>query len=160
LPANPYTAGFASTYAGNTPESNRPLNHYMKAIDVFHCPADKGDSYNPAGPATCWDAYGNRYMIEWGRNSYNVQMVTGALPNTTNVAAYSQTPIKGREVGIKSSAKVIQGDWEWAPNRDLTSQRSNWHNYKGRRQVNLLFGDGHVDYSKMPETMVLNTTVD
>jgi prepilin-type N-terminal cleavage/methylation domain-containing protein/prepilin-type processing-associated H-X9-DG protein len=160
FPTNAYTGGPAATYAGDTPEANRPLNQYMKNLNVFRCPADKGDSFNLPGPASCWEAYGNSYMIEWGRNAFNVQQVTGCLPTSPGQPAISLTPIKGRDVAAKPSNKIIQGDWEWQPNRDLSSPRSNWHTLKGRRQVNILFGDSHVDYPKMPDTMVLNTTVD
>jgi prepilin-type N-terminal cleavage/methylation domain-containing protein len=159
-PSNAYTASFAATYAGSTPQDNRPLNRYMKNVNVFHCPADKGDSFNPAGPPTCWDAYGNSYMIEWGRNAFEVKAITACLPATPNASAYLSDPIKGREVGKKPSTKIIQGDWEWQPNRDLSSPRSNWHTYKGARKVDMLFGDTHVDYSKMPDTMVLDNNYD
>jgi prepilin-type N-terminal cleavage/methylation domain-containing protein len=161
-PTNPYTGNFAGPYAGGTPQANRPLNKYLQNVNVCRCPADKGDALNPGGPATCWDAYGNSYMIEWGRSpgAFAVQLVTAALPTTPNASAYSQTPIKGGIVGRKSSTKVILGDWEWQPNRDLSSPRSNWHTYKGSRRVDILYGDSHVDYSKMPDTMDVNTPID
>jgi prepilin-type N-terminal cleavage/methylation domain-containing protein len=157
-PTNAYTGGPAAAYAGDSPVTNRPLDTFLKNVDVFRCPADKGDAYNLPGPASCWEAYGNSYLVQWGNTYFGVQQVTGALPTTPG--GLNQTPIKGREVARKSSTKIIMGDWEWHPNRDLTSPRSNWHTYKGSRRVNLLFGDAHVDYSKMPDTMVVATPAD
>jgi prepilin-type processing-associated H-X9-DG protein len=31
-----------------------------------------------------------------------------------------------------------------------TTPRTSWHNYKGRRWMNMLFGDGHVEYWHFP----------
>jgi prepilin-type N-terminal cleavage/methylation domain-containing protein len=73
LPKTPYTGGPAAAYAGNTGETNRPLNLYVKNLQVFHCPADKGDAFNLPGPPTCWEAYGNSYLVEWNYNRFGVE---------------------------------------------------------------------------------------
>src|SRR5580658_5370659 len=60
LPPIPNIAGNAAFYGGQVPETNRLLNVYAKNVNVFHCPADAGDSFNPVatgGPATCWDGW-------------------------------------------------------------------------------------------------------
>jgi prepilin-type N-terminal cleavage/methylation domain-containing protein len=43
---NASVSGNASDYGGRVAETNRPLNRYVGAVDVFHCPADHGDSLN------------------------------------------------------------------------------------------------------------------
>jgi len=157
-PSKPYTGGPAATYAGDTPQTNRLLNAYAKAIEIFHCPADKGDAYNPVPQVpTCWDAYGNSYMVQWSKDFFGIRLVDGALDAT---GGRSLEPIKGSEIAKKASTKIIQGDWPWAPNRPVDDVRSAWHNYKGQRRDIMLYGDTHVDYSKLPDTMDINQPVD
>ena len=63
-----------------------------------------------------------------------------------------QTPaIKASEVGKKPTTKIILGDWPWHPNRDTSNPRLQWHNYAGIRYMNMLFGDGHVQYWRFPK---------
>jgi len=38
-------------------ETNRPLNRYASALEIYHCPADKGDALYPAITQNCWDAW-------------------------------------------------------------------------------------------------------
>jgi prepilin-type N-terminal cleavage/methylation domain-containing protein len=161
LPVNPYTGNQAVSYGGDTPEAKRPLNQYAKTTQIFHCPADKGDSLNPAGPPTCWEAYGNSYLIEFGRNAYGVMQVTGFDPATATaqVSGLTPTPTTGSTIGRRASTKIILGDWPWHPNRPMDA-RSVWHNYLGQRRMDQLFGDGHVDYSRMPVSMTLDTNYD
>jgi prepilin-type processing-associated H-X9-DG protein len=45
------------------------------------------------------------------------------------------------------------GDLPTSPNRPLSDPRNTWHSSQGQRRNNILFGDAHVAYSKMPETM-------
>jgi prepilin-type N-terminal cleavage/methylation domain-containing protein len=152
LPAKPYTSGLAVAYASDTPETNRPLNVVVKNVRVFHCPADKGDALNPVPQVpTCWDAYGNSYLVEWKTDDFGVQHVTGS----STIA-----PSKSGDIGRKPSSKIMQGDWMWHPNRPLNDPRSIWHNYQGQRLVNMLYGDSHVAGSKLPDTLAVNTPVD
>ena len=62
---NAYIGGFASGYGGKTAETNRPLNRYIGATEVFNCPADHGDALNPQ-VKTCFIGWGNSYLVEWG----------------------------------------------------------------------------------------------
>jgi prepilin-type N-terminal cleavage/methylation domain-containing protein len=157
-PANPYTGGPAAAYAGDTPQANRLLNVYAKAVEIFHCPADKGDAYNPVPQVpTCWDAYGNSYLVAWSKDFYGVQLVTGALDSAQG---RSLEPIKQSTIAKKPSSKIIQGDWPWHPNRPVDDSRSVWHNYKEQRRENMLYGDTHVEYSRLPATMDINQAVD
>jgi prepilin-type N-terminal cleavage/methylation domain-containing protein len=144
-PAKPYTAGFAWNYGAAEWETNRPLNTYAKALQIFHCPVDKGDSYNPA-VESCWDSYGNSYMVLWG-GAFRARNVTG------NAGKFDKPPwpgIKGSEIAIKPATKLIQGDWPWPPNRDASDPRSFWHNNRGVRVNVMLFGDSHAEFYKFP----------
>jgi prepilin-type N-terminal cleavage/methylation domain-containing protein len=63
-PNPPNISGNAAYYGGDVWETNRPLNYYAGNVEVFHCPADKGDSLNTQ-VTTCWDGWGNSYLVEW-----------------------------------------------------------------------------------------------
>ena len=63
------------------------------------------------------------------------------------------TPIKVSSIARRPSSKIIQGDWPWHANRSITDKRTIWHNYKGQRFENMLFGDGHVENYKFPKEM-------
>ena len=56
-------------------------------------------------------------------------------------------PVAG--VALRPATKIIQGDWPWHANRSITGDKSVWHNFKGKRRLNLLFGDSHVASSKL-----------
>src|ERR1035441_2363819 len=45
-PAAPYVSRNAWEYGGAEWETNRPLNSYARNVQVFHCPADNGDTMN------------------------------------------------------------------------------------------------------------------
>jgi prepilin-type N-terminal cleavage/methylation domain-containing protein len=156
-PKNPYAGGPAAQYAGATGETNRPLNVYARNVQIFHCPADHGDAFNavPQAP-TCWDAYGNSYLVEWNNDRFAVQKVTA---DNGLVTGNPTEPIRSSEIAKKSASKIIQGDWPWHPNRPVGDKRSAWHNYQGQRRDNMLYGDGHIDYSRLPETMDVNQPV-
>jgi len=146
---NAYTGNFAGSYGGKVAETNRPLNQYAGSVDVFHCPADKGDELNPA-PKSCWLGWGNSYLVEWSGDAFRVQQVTGdsMAPKTPQ-----GTPIKESRISLRPSSKIIQGDWPWHANRVITSDRSVWHNSKGQRYENMLFGDNHVESYRFPKEM-------
>ena len=145
-PAVPYTSGYASDYGGEQWETNRPLNRYAANPDVFHCPADKGDALNPT-PASCWEGWGNSYLVEWGGDFCRVKYITG----TPGDNLYSLTqPITSSTIARKPSTKIIQGDWPWHANRIISDPRSEWHNIRGKRSEAMLFGDNHVEFYKFP----------
>src|SRR5437016_13359289 len=50
----------------------RPLNVYVPAVQVFACPADKGDSYWPKA-RTAFEGWGNSYMNMWALDWFRVQ---------------------------------------------------------------------------------------
>ncbi|MHB8520512.1 MAG: type II secretion system protein [Limisphaerales bacterium] len=147
--SNAYTGNFAGDYGGRVQETNRPLNKYVGAVDSFHCPADKGDALNPV-PKSCWEGWGNSYLVEWSGDAFRVRQVTG---DSTAPRTAAGTPIKDSQVAQKPTTKIIQGDWPWHANRTTVDAHSVWHNYKGSRYENMLFGDGHVESYRFPKEM-------
>jgi prepilin-type N-terminal cleavage/methylation domain-containing protein len=144
---NANVSGNAGSYGGRVAETNRPLNIYVGAVDVFHCPADAGDSLNPQ-VKTCWEGWGNSYLVEWVGDNFRVKHVTADSRAPKGTAA--ATPIKATEVARSPANKLIQADWPWHANRSRTDKRTVWHNYKGKRYENVLFGDGHVEFFRFP----------
>jgi prepilin-type N-terminal cleavage/methylation domain-containing protein len=134
----PFTAPDSSP---NTAETNRPLNIYVKNVNVFHCPSDKGDALRATTENwTCWEGYGNSYLVQWVADNYGTLHVTGSNGKGTKPVSAS---IKGREVAWRPVTKIIQGDRPWHGNRGLTDPRSVWHNWKGQRRMVMLYGDNH-----------------
>jgi prepilin-type N-terminal cleavage/methylation domain-containing protein/prepilin-type processing-associated H-X9-DG protein len=140
-------AGVADSFGVSVAATNRPLNRYLNAVEVFHCPADKGDSLY--GAKNCFIEYGNSYLVQFQHDSFRVRHVAGdeRFPR----GSYEFTPIRGTEVGRKPSNKIIQGDWHWHRNRDVMDRRSIWHNFKGQPRFNMLFGDGHIEFFRFPD---------
>ncbi len=145
------TGGKDGTYDVFTAATNRPLNRYVSSsYEVFRCPSDKGDywAFVNLGRNTtnCFKQYGNSYLTEFGFDYYKVKMVCG------NVADPANVPIKGSEVALKPSSKIIQGDWIWHANRDVTIKRHIWHNYKGKNRMVMLWGDTHAEFYQFLNT--------
>jgi prepilin-type N-terminal cleavage/methylation domain-containing protein len=152
LPPKPNINGSAADYGGQVPQTNRPLNIYAPAVNVFQCPSDMGDPYNPkarGGPNTCWDGWGNSYLVEWGEDFDRVQYVTGAAGNYS----FSTPPslsVKLSDIAVRPATKIIQGDWDWQYNRITTGTIGTWHNNSGDRKEVMLWGDGHVEFYQFP----------
>ncbi len=147
---NANVSGNAAYYGGRVAETNRPLNKYLGSVEIFQCPADSGDSLNPA-VKSCYQGWGNSYLVQWGGDLFRVKRVTG--DSKAPRSSPSSIPIKSSEVALRPSTKVIQGDWPWHANRSTQDKRTVWHNYKGKRYENMLFGDGHVEMFKFPAEM-------
>src|ERR1041384_761959 len=131
--------------------TNRVLNRFLQAPEIYFCPADRGDALvdelRQKGIKSCYVAYGTSYLVQWSIDTWRVKHIAGdsASPNTPQ-----GKPIKASEIGNRPSSKVIQGDWNWHANRhDPTlptyTTSSLWHNYKGQTRFNMLFGDAHVE---------------
>jgi prepilin-type N-terminal cleavage/methylation domain-containing protein len=150
-PANPYISGPAASYGGDEWPTNRPLNRYAGNVEVFHCPADKGDALNPA-PASCWEGWGNSYLVEFSYDDFRVKYIAGS----TGKHYAANVSIKGGEIARRPSTKIIQGDWPWHANRIISDPRSDWHNVHGRRSEAMLFGDAHVEFYKFPDDLAAN----
>jgi len=148
---NANVQGNAGSYGGRTAETNRPLNQYTANVEIFRCPADAGDSLNTQ-VKTCWEGWGNSYLVEWANDAFRVAKITGdSSPGARGTI--QAVSIKESEIARKPSNKIIQGDWPWHANRDTTLKQTVWHNSKGRRFENMLFGDIHVEGYVFPKAM-------
>lgn len=137
-------------HGGLVDETARPVNPYTKNVNVYHCPADKGDSLQLAtSTSTCWDAWGNSYLMTWGGagtpDRYKCQHVGGF----TN-GAPGTLPIKTSVIAKKPATKLILSDWPWFGDRDVNDPKSVWHNDRGKPHFPTLFGDGHVENFRFP----------
>ena len=141
-------------HGGGTAESNRVLNVVTRNLNVYHCPADKGDSYyaSTIGSITCWDAWGNSYLMIWNGDRNGVAYITAD--------GFSLKPIKGSRIARKPSSKILLGDWVWDPNRPLNDIQTAWHNDRGKPHYPMLYGDGHVQHFKFPATNFYTMPVD
>ena len=147
-PVNPYTGGNAWEYGGAEWETNRPLNVYARNLNVFHCPSDKGDTMNPT-PNTCWEGWGNSYLVQWRIDSFRVQHITGSAGKFYA----ANDPIKSSDIARKPASKIIQGDWPRHANRTIVDARSDWHAMGGKRVEVMLFGDAHTEFYRLPDDL-------
>src|SRR4030095_3208039 len=94
--------------AGPVSPNARPPNAYAPGVDVFACPADKGDSYWPTA-RTAFEGWGNSYMNLWAVDWFRGKHVTG--DSTAPRASKEATPMKSTEIALSPVNKIIQGDW-------------------------------------------------
>jgi len=128
----------------------RPLNVYASSEFVWACPADKGDAYWRTKSA--WEGWGISYLNLWSQDWYRSKHTTGD-PAPEVRGTPGSVPIKTSEIALKASTKIIQGDWPWQGSRDILDPRSVWHNDRGKRRFNMLFGDSHVEWYQFPKGM-------
>jgi prepilin-type N-terminal cleavage/methylation domain-containing protein len=139
-------------HGGLTEATNRPMYRYISAVEAFQCPADKGDAYYPNFKDTCYNGWGNSYLVQWATDVYAAKHVTGdSSPAAKGLP--SSLPMKFSEIGRSAANKIMQGDWNWWPARDVRDKKSAWHNEKGQARYNILYGDLHVDYLRTPKDM-------
>jgi prepilin-type N-terminal cleavage/methylation domain-containing protein len=148
--------------------TNRPLNPYVNNLQVFNCPANKGDSDTSA--SSCFGVYGNSYLVAWAdyetpdpvdpgdptkRYLFRTRSVTAAAGTAeeSRIPDPGITPMKNSTMRGNVSTKIIQGDWVWQANRLNTDPKSVWHNYRGQSLSVMLFGDGHGTAFHFPEEM-------
>ncbi len=137
--------GSSSIYNSNVyGPTNRPLDIYAQALEVFHCPRDSGDSFNGVS-APLWEAYGNSYFTQFGMDSYRINHITGSGSGPYGL------PVRIGSL-IRTDNKILLGDWPLHPNRLLSDKRSWWHNAGVRRSYNIFFADGHAFYFAFPPT--------
>jgi prepilin-type N-terminal cleavage/methylation domain-containing protein/prepilin-type processing-associated H-X9-DG protein len=144
----PLDGGTAYALGVNIPETVRPLNRYA-SMDVFACPADKGDDLY--GARSAYGSYGNSYNTQFRHDSFGTKRCNGDA--THPAGTYSGTAIKLSEIALSPVNKIIQGDLAWHGNRSVNDTRSIWHNWKGQARFNMLFGDGHGEFYKFPDNM-------
>ena len=132
--------------------TNRLLNTYAPAEECFRCPSDKGDSLvfksgMKAGTnivRTCFEAYGTSYLVQWAGDNFRAKKVTG------DSIVIANKPIKGTEVALRPTTKLIQADWPWHGNRDQFDRQTQWHR-GAKRSFNVLFGDAHAELYTFPD---------
>ncbi|HWX22927.1 MAG TPA: prepilin-type N-terminal cleavage/methylation domain-containing protein [Candidatus Binatia bacterium] len=128
----------------------RPLDVYLKNYNLCHCPADKGDALYPQVTDTCWDAWGNSYLMTWAVERYHVLHCGG--DSTLPITDPKALPIKTSRIAAKPTTKIILSDWPWFGDRDINDPHSVWHNDRGKPVFPTLCGDGHVENFKWPVT--------
>jgi prepilin-type N-terminal cleavage/methylation domain-containing protein/prepilin-type processing-associated H-X9-DG protein len=139
-------AAVGASFGVSVDATNRPLNVYVTAVETWHCPSDKGDANYAA--KNCFQEYGSSYVTQHTADSWRTTHVTA---DSDPSYAAGAKPIKGSEVARSPANKNIQGDWEWENNGyDVNDPKSWWHNYRGQRRQNMLYGDGHVAFYKFP----------
>jgi len=122
-----------------TDATNRPLNKYASPPQSWRCPSDKGDPNY--GAKHCFQEYGNSYCTQWASDPWGVKHVTDHPGGQ---------PIKGSEVAMQPTTKIIQGDWIWENAGFDASKNPPWHSYKNQRRYVMLFGDNHVEFFGFP----------
>ena len=152
------SADFAPSYGALVNQTNRPLNVYTsRNVEVFWCPADKGDSLNPT-VKSAYEGWGNSYLVQWSADSFGIGKVTGDLDQGFNYVDIAGgrpgRPARLSEFDKGPVNKLIIADWPWHSNRDLNDKRSWWHNVRGKRLENVLFADGHVLFTRIPTNLV------
>jgi prepilin-type N-terminal cleavage/methylation domain-containing protein len=146
------TTGQMTLHGGHVPMSRRPLNSYVAEVETFHCPSDKGDplwkSQFPKGVQSCFEAWGNSYLVVWAVETMRVKHVTGQSDVPNNIP--QARPMKESEIALHAANKLIEGDWVWWADRDKNDPWGQWHNFKGQYRMSVLFGDGHADFFQFP----------
>jgi prepilin-type N-terminal cleavage/methylation domain-containing protein len=147
------SGGNDGTYYQFVAANNRPLNPYANNLEVFHCPADKGD-FLTGIKRTCYADYGTSYLVQWADPGNPVDPVDSSKHFSFRVRAVTSgnkdRPMKTTEIAKAPTRKIIQGDWVWHPNRGNTDARSIWHNFQGKSLPVMLFGDGHAGSYHFP----------
>src|SRR4029079_7083048 len=129
------SGGTNGTYSVFVAGTNRPLNKYTQAYEVFRCHNDKGDSLNGANIKNCYLSYGTSYLPQWQHDSFRTRHVMGDAGATPGL--YSAMPFKAGDLGLAPTRKIVQGDWAWHANRGNTEAQSIWQNYKGKSRSNM-----------------------
>ena len=140
------TASQSDQYGGFTKADKRPLNRYASHVQIFRCPSDKGDSLVPEYK-TAYDMSGTSYRTQWGGHSFRIHRVTGIRGDAVN------RPITSTIIARGAVNKIIAGEIPFHGNRLSSDRRSVWHNFRGRRGYNMLFGDGHAEFYSFPKEM-------
>ena len=144
-------ADVAYSFGVSQERTNRPLNQYVSAVETWRCPSDRGDANY--GAKNCFLEYGNSYATQHHYDSWRTAHLTA--DSAPGYAGVSSVPIKGSQIARSPVNKIVQGDWEWENNGyDPNDPKAWWHNFKGQRRQNMLFGDGHVVFYRLPNEVV------
>jgi prepilin-type N-terminal cleavage/methylation domain-containing protein len=150
-------AGVGESFGVTNTYNTRPLNTYVPAVLTWRCPADAGDANY--GCSNCFSGYGNSYVTQHDADSWRVQHVTADTDPVwregQGAEGAATTPLTAGRLSLGPANKIIQGDWEWEnEGYNVGSPDTWWHNYKGQRRENVLFGDGHVVFYQFPNQIV------
>jgi prepilin-type N-terminal cleavage/methylation domain-containing protein len=133
-------------------ETNRPLCRYQGSPLIFRCPADRGDvdgmTFVGLNCSNCYGVYGTSYLMEWAIDFMRTKRTFGDSGADRN--SYSGQSMRTAEVAASPANKILLGDWIWHYNRGWLDPKSAWHNYKGKSQVVMLFGDSHAEAYRFP----------
>jgi prepilin-type N-terminal cleavage/methylation domain-containing protein len=148
----------AAKYGYNVPDNVRPLNTYIANPATYHCPGDRGDTFDSpswASDQTCFDDWGTSYIIPWrqygsisettGQNGsfgwsyYGIEAIGG-----DSVAGQTTPSMKTTALRSYVTKKILLMDWPSAPDRSL-DQVDAWHAVVGKGVFNILYGDTHVE---------------
>ena len=144
--------GKSGRYDQPVNETNKPLYRYQSTPEIFHCPADRGDTagqrFVSINCTNCYVQYGTSYLMEWAIDFMRTKRVFGNVSASPN--AYDGQSMKTSEIAASPANKVILGDWIWHFNRGWLNPKSVWHNYRGKSLVVMLFGDGHTEGYRFP----------
>jgi prepilin-type N-terminal cleavage/methylation domain-containing protein len=143
------TGGKDGRYDRFVAMTNKPLFAYQGNPEIFRCPSDRGDKFTGHTATNCYNDYGNSYLSQWVNDSFRVKRVLGSGRPEDLGTARSRS-IKASEVATKPASKIIQGDWNWHPNRGWDEASAIWHNYKGKSLTVMLWADGHAGTFKFP----------
>ena len=144
-------AAYSAYHGAGESWTNRVLNRYTQNLKTYACPADHGDSIPnriTVPNITCYQAWGNSYLMAWAVERFKVQHVGG--DSTQPIYSAAGAPIKGSRVAVRPTTKIFLGDWPWFGDRDPNDPRSVWHNDRGKSVFPTLFGDVHVENFKFP----------
>jgi prepilin-type N-terminal cleavage/methylation domain-containing protein len=106
-------------HGGRTSPTNRPLNRYAQALEIFRCPADVGDYFYTN--KTAWAAFGNSYRTQFGVNTFRTRHVTAHVTDT------AIRPIKSSEIAASPVNKISRATCPGtatAPHRIAAARRS------------------------------------
>jgi len=150
---------YINGYGGDVPASARLLNPYVKNVEAFHCPGDKGDTLDSANwtpTQSCFDCWGNSYLLLWrqvdwtdatyGQNGpygwgyFGMECVGGDYDTSGNVI---QPAMKRSEIRSYVSNKILVLEWAGPPDR-LPDITDTWHGHAPKPLFNILYADGHV----------------
>jgi prepilin-type N-terminal cleavage/methylation domain-containing protein len=171
------SGSFDAQQGGGVSPIYRPLNAYMSilagvtnedAFLVFCCPSDKGEAivagqgaaetYSTPNGVRIFDTDGTSYYEEFSCTAWKVEIVTGqrVTPDNPALIPGGLPPIKMSTIAMGASTKIIMGDHNWSGNRPAELPQNVWHNYKGQRRNNVLFGDNHVSFFQLPQSIEID----
>src|SRR5439155_7510514 len=94
-------------------ETNKPLYRYEGTPEIFHCPADRGDTagtrFVGINCTNCYGQYGTSYLMEWAVDFMRTKRPFGDIAQPRNT--YAGQSMKTSEVAVSPANKIFLGDW-------------------------------------------------